>query len=362
MSVNPDSYYMSRALELAGYGIFSAAPNPRVGCVLVKNNHIIGEGYHQRTGEVHAEIHALHAAGSAAEGATAYVTLEPCAHYGRTPPCASALINARIRKVVIACCDPNPQVAGKGIAMLNAAGIETVLGVCAEEAQALNRGFFKRILTGRPFVILKLAASLDGRTALANGESQWITGKAARQDVHYHRLAADAVIAGTGSIIKDNARLTARYPTQLPAGFPLRVIIDSQLHTPITAKVFIDSSPIWIACAPHARARSYPAHTELIRVPLTADKHIDLSVLLDRLGKYGINNAFIEAGAALAGAFIRQGLVDEILLYLAPCFLGQDARPLTELPSITSLSDKIEYYIRDSVLIGSDLRLTLTPR
>lgn len=359
---NNDSHYMNRALELARYGIFSAAPNPRVGCVLVKNHHIIGEGCHQRTGEAHAEIHALNAAGSAAKGATAYVTLEPCAHYGRTPPCAAALIQAGISKVVIACFDPNPLVAGKGAAMLEAAGIKTVVGVCAEEAQILNRGFFKRILTGRPFVTLKLAASLDGRTALANGKSQWITGEAARREVHYHRLAADAVIAGTGSIIKDNALLTARYSTPLPGNAPLRVIIDSQLHTPTTARVFSDTSPVRIACGPHVRAPSYPEHAALIRLPLTADKHINLSVLLERLGADDINNAFVEAGAALAGAFIREKLADEILLYLAPCFLGQDARPLTELPSITSLSDKIEYCIRDSTIIGSDIRLTLTPR
>ena len=227
--MHDDTYWMRRALDLARRGLYTTAPNPRVGCVLVKNDVAVGEGWHQYAGEPHAEAHALRAAGDAASGATAYITLEPCAHHGRTPPCADALIAAGIARAVVACRDPNPLVAGQGIARLRAAGIAVSENVCQAEATALNRGFFRRISTGRPFVTLKLAASLDGRTALANGDSQWITGEAARLDAHQHRLAADAIIAGTGSIIADNARLSARYLTDLPSRQPLRVIIDSRL-------------------------------------------------------------------------------------------------------------------------------------
>ena len=303
-----DIPWMQAALELARQGIFSTAPNPRVGCVIVKGGEAIGKGFHVRAGEPHAEAHALREAGAAARGATAYVSLEPCAHQGRTPPCADALIAAGVARVVVACRDPNPLVAGQGIARLQAAGIDVTEGVCEEEAQALNSGFFRRITTGRPFVTVKLAASLDGKTALANGESQWITSEAARADVHYHRLAADAIIAGTGSIIRDNARLTARYPTELPNQPPLRVIIDSRLRTP-----------------------------------------------------RGVNNAFVEAGASLAGAFLEQNLADEILLYLAPCLLGSGARELVQLPPLQRLSDRMRARIDDCTPIGADLRLRLTP-
>ena len=355
-----DTRWMQRALELAQRGIFSTAPNPRVGCVLVKGDEAVGEGWHVRAGEAHAEAHALREAGEKARGATAYITLEPCAHQGRTPPCADALIAAGIARAVVACRDPNPLVAGQGIARLQAAGIAVTEGVCEEEAQRLNRGFFRRITTGRPFVTLKLAASLDGKTALANGESQWLTGEAARADVHYHRLAADAIIAGTGSILHDNAHLTARYPTELPSQPPLRVIIDSRLRTPRDAALFDDLSPILIACGMNARAPNYPAHAEWLRLPLAGGR-VPLPALLDELGARGINNAFVEAGASLAGAFIQQNLPDEILLYLAPCLLGSGARELLQLPPLQHLSDKMRIHIDDSTRIGADLRLRLTP-
>lgn len=355
-----DTHWMQRALELARQGIFSTAPNPRVGCVIVKDGNLIGSGYHVRAGEAHAETAALAEAGAGARGATAYVSLEPCAHQGRTPPCANALIAAGVARVVVACRDPNPLVAGQGIARLQAAGIEVSEGVCEEEAQRLNRGFFRRISSGRPFVTLKLAASLDGKTALANGESQWITSEAARADVHYHRLAADAIIAGTGSVIRDNARLTARYPTELPSQPPLRVVIDSRLRTPRDAAVFDDPSPILIVCGMDARAPNYPAHVEWLRLPLKHGR-VPLPALLDELGARGINNAFVEAGAALAGAFIQQNLADEILLYLAPCLLGSGARELAQLPPLQHLSDRMRARIDDCTLIGSDLLLRLTP-
>ena len=344
-----DIPWMQAALELARQGIFSTAPNPRVGCVIVKSGEAIGKGFHVRAGEPHAEAHALREAGAAARGATAYVSLEPCAHQGRTPPCADALIAAG-----------NPLVAGQGIARLQAAGIDVTEGVCEEEAQALNSGFFRRITTGRPFVTVKLAASLDGKTALANGESQWITSEAARADVHYHRLAADAIIAGTGSIIRDNARLTARYPTELPNQPPLRVIIDSRLRTPRDAAVFDDPSPILIVCGMDARAPNYPAHVEWLRLPLVGGR-VPLPALLDELGTRGVNNAFVEAGASLAGAFLEQNLADEILLYLAPCLLGSGARELVQLPPLQRLSDRMRARIDDCTPIGADLRLRLTP-
>ena len=353
--------YMQRALELAQRGIFSAAPNPRVGCVIVKDGHIIGEGFHERAGEPHAEVHALQHAGAAARGATAYVTLEPCAHYGRTPPCADALIAAGIAEVHIACRDPNPQVAGKGMARLQAAGIRVHSGPCEAEALHLNRAFFQRIRTGRPYVTLKLAASMDGRTALKSGESQWITGEAARADVHYHRLAADAILAGSGSVIGDNARLTARHPTELAHNPPLRVIIDSALRTPADAAVFADPSPVWLATTQSKMDKPYPAHARLLTLPARHGK-TDLDALLHALGEAHINHVLVEAGAGLAGAFLDANLADEILLYLAPTFLGADARPLAAITPLARLADRNSFVITDSRAVGCDWRFTLAAR
>lgn len=358
--------YMRRALELAARGRFAASPNPRVGCVIVKNGRVIGEGFHFRgrdirAAEPHAEIHALRMAGEAARGATVYVTLEPCAHHGRTPPCADALIAAGVAEVFIACLDPNPLVAGQGMARLQAAGIAVRCGVLEDEALHLNRAFFHRMRTGRPFVTLKLAASMDGRTALANGASRWITGEAARADVHEQRLAADAVLAGTGSVIQDNARLTARFPTGLPHNPPLRVVIDSALRTPADAAVFADPSPVWLATTQTAPEKPYPAHAQIVRLPANAQGKTALDALLDALGNAQINHAFVEAGAALAGAFLQAGLVNEILLYLAPTLLGQDARALVQLPPLAQLADKMRFAIADSRAVGGDWRFTLIP-
>ncbi|MDO5091631.1 MAG: bifunctional diaminohydroxyphosphoribosylaminopyrimidine deaminase/5-amino-6-(5-phosphoribosylamino)uracil reductase RibD [Cardiobacteriaceae bacterium] len=354
----PHLAHMQRALALAERGLFSAAPNPRVGCVIVRDGRIVGEGFHERAGEPHAEIHALRMAGDAARGATAYVTLEPCAHFGRTPPCADALIAAGIADVHVACTDPNPQVAGQGIARLEAAGITVHRGLCEAEALHLNRAFFHRMRTGRPLVTLKLAASLDGRTALANGESQWITGDAARADVHMQRLAADAIIAGSGSIIYDNARLTARHNTDLAANPPLRVIIDSALRTPIDAAVFADPSPVWLATPQAHSDKPYPAHARLLPLAEKAGK-VDLAALLDALGAAHINHAFVEAGAGLAGAFLDAGLADEVLLYLAPTFLGADARPLARIAPLACLADRKRFTIRDSRAVGDDWQFVL---
>lgn len=355
-----DNDYMQRALRLAERGIFSTAPNPRVGCVLVKDGKIVGEAYHQYSGHAHAEALALQQAGEQAHGATAYVTLEPCAHHGQTPPCAQALIDSEIKRVVIACVDPNPLVAGKGIALLEQAGIAVTTGVEQVQALSLNEGFFQRINQQRPFVRLKLATSLDGKTALANGQSQWITCAEARQDGHYWRLYSDAVIAGSGSIINDNARLNARYDSDLPQKQPLRVIIDSQGKTPTDVAIFSIASPILIAstCAP---SKHYPDFVEQIQLPANG-KHLCLPSLLTALGERGVNNVLVEAGQALASAFIGQDLVDELLLYLAPTLIGDDGRGLSNLASPTHLSATLRYDIYHSMALGSDWRFRLRPK
>lgn len=358
--MNTPQHYMQRALALAERGQFSAAPNPAVGCVIVRDGHIIAEGYHERAGEAHAEVHALRQAGAQAHGATAYVTLEPCAHYGRTPPCTQALIDAGIAHVVIATQDPNPLVAGKGIAQLNAAGIRTTVGILADEAHALNRAFFHRITHGRPYVRLKMAATMDGKTALPSGESQWITGDAARHDAHYWRLRSDAIIAGCGSVISDNARLSARYPTELSANPPLKVIIDSTLRTPADAAALTDGLPTLIATTSSAPAHHYPTHVELLRLPPDHDGKVPLATLLDTLGARQINSVWVEAGAGLAGAFYNAALYQEIILYLAPFFLGDSARGLLAAAPPPVLSAKIAHRITDSRALGDDWRFTLT--
>ncbi|MDO4435554.1 MAG: bifunctional diaminohydroxyphosphoribosylaminopyrimidine deaminase/5-amino-6-(5-phosphoribosylamino)uracil reductase RibD [Cardiobacteriaceae bacterium] len=350
-------YFMDKALSLAEYGIFSTAPNPRVGCVLVKEGKIVGEGFHQYAGEPHAEVYALRQAGANAQGATAYVTLEPCAHYGRTPPCAKALCEADVSEVYIACTDPNPLVAGKGIEMLNQAGIKTHVGILQDKALWLNRGFFKRILTGKPFVTLKLASSLDGRTALANGKSQWITGEVARQDVQRERLMSDAIIAGTGSVIQDKARLTARYQSALPQKQPLRVLIDSQLRATPDLPFFQESSPILLAHTQNSISQPYPNHCEPKRFG-GGDK-VDLEALLLDLGQRGVNYVLVEAGANLAGAFLQAQQVDQMLLYLAPTLLGQDARPLVQMPMLQDLSAKMMFTFMELEHLNPDFKMTL---
>ena len=357
-----DRAWMEKALALAVKGRFSASPNPCVGCVIVKNGQLVGEGFHERAGTPHAEVHALRMAGNRARGATAYVTLEPCSHYGRTPPCTNALIAAGITRVVTACRDPNPLVAGKGIAQLETAGIAVSNGVLQERALRLNRAFFHRMRSTRPWVTLKIAASMDGRTALANGESQWISGTAAREDVHRLRLGADAVLAGSGSVIADNARLTARYDTALASKQPLRVVIDSALATPAQAAIFRSPDPILIVTSMDSEQQApYPAQTEILRLPADEAGKVSLAALLDVLGKRELNRIFVEAGARLAGAFLAQRLANEIILYLAPTFLGTHARGMCDIPALERLSDKMAYLIDDSRPIGKDWRFTLLP-
>lgn len=354
-----DEYWMDRALALAARGRYTARPNPAVGCVLVQGDEVVGEGWHERAGGPHAEVHALSAAGDRARGATAYVTLEPCAHYGRTPPCVEALIAAGVARVVAAIGDPDPRVAGRGFARLQAAGIPSTVGVRAEAARGLMRGFLSRHERGRPWLRVKLAASLDGRTALADGRSQWITGAAARADNMHWRARSAALLTGSGTVLADDPKLTVR---GLDDAFlpPLRVVLDPSGRIPKRARVFDASAPtLWIT-GPGAARGDLPANVEQIRLPL-ADAGLDLDAVLHALHERSVDEVQVEAGARLAGAWIRSARVDELLLYLNPSLLGPDARPLLALPPLARLEDRRRFMLREVDTVGSDLRLLLTP-
>lgn len=351
-----DHRWMAQALQLAERGLWTTSPNPRVGCVLVKDGIVVGEGWHEKAGEPHAEVHALRTAGDRARGATAYVTLEPCSHHGRTPPCAEALLAAGIRRVVAAMGDPNPLVAGRGLDLLQAAGIETACGLLENEARELNIGFVSRMTRGRPWLRLKAAASLDGKTALNNGVSQWITGPAARRDGQRWRARACAVLTGIGTVRDDDPQLNVRdfaTPRQ-----PLRVIVDSQLETPLDARI-LHGAPVLVAGAiadTEKMAALQAVGAEVLVLPNAAGK-VQLQDLLEELGRRGINEVHAEAGFKLNGSLLREGLVDELLLYLAPCLIGHAASGLFNLPELTSLDDKRLLTIRDLRQIGEDIRL-----
>jgi diaminohydroxyphosphoribosylaminopyrimidine deaminase/5-amino-6-(5-phosphoribosylamino)uracil reductase len=410
---------MARALELAERGAETAHPNPRVGCVITRGDQIIAEGWHQRTGGPHAEAAALQALSASSGGpptnltdCTAYVTLEPCSHYGRTPPCSDALIAARIGRVIYAIDDPNPQVAGKGAAKLRAAGAKVELGLMAAEAEEMNVGFLKRMRTGRPFVRVKMGTSLDARVALANGKSQWITGDAARDDVQRWRARSSAVLTGIGTVLADNPRLNVRLPNVQRQ--PLRVILDSELRTPAGAQILdasaptliftrranpaaqaaltakgarvelVESSPLDERAAQDATARASGARTQPVtgalppgnctrggppptalsahrREQLSSDG-LDLYAVLDRLGDLASNEVLVEAGPTLSGAFVQCGLADELLLYMAPKLLGPDARALFNLPRLEDLQQAPRFRIIEQLLIGDDLRIRLRPQ
>lgn len=347
---------MARALALAARGLETTAPNPRVGCVLVRGGEIVGEGWHRRAGEAHAEIHALEQAGERARGATAYVTLEPCSHFGRTPPCADALIAAGVARVVAAMEDPNPLVAGRGMARLRAAGIVTAHGLMETEAHELNIGFVSRMTRGRPWLRLKAAATLDGKTALNNGVSQWITGPDARRDGHRWRARACAVLTGIGTVRADDPRLSVRdVPCERQ---PLRVLIDARLEVSTKARI-VNGEPILIATASEDRARSTPllelGH-QVVILPDAAGK-VALPALMRELGRRGLNEVHAEAGFGLNGSLLREGCVDELLLYLAPMLAGDAARGLFNLPELHTLQAATRLEVRDLRMIGTDLRL-----
>jgi diaminohydroxyphosphoribosylaminopyrimidine deaminase/5-amino-6-(5-phosphoribosylamino)uracil reductase len=363
---NDDSHveYMARAISLAKQGLYTTDPNPRVGCVIVKNGRIVGEGFHLKAGEGHAEVNALAQAGQQAKGATAYVTLEPCSHFGRTAPCSDGLIKAGVSKVVCAMQDPNPQVSGRGFIKLENAGVQVVLGVLEQEARALNPGFIKRMETGMPFVRLKMAASLDGRTAMANGESQWITGPAARSDVQKLRARSSAVVTGIESILQDDSSLTVRskelgleasLADQIAQRQPLRVVLDSQGRIPKSAKVLQQAGDTLVVVS-HGVQIPFPVETLALNKGL---KGLDLTELLKELALKNCNEVLIETGATLAGQFVDQELVDEMVLYMAPCFMGSDARPMLNMP-LQKMADKKLVKVIDMRMVGSDMRLTLS--
>lgn len=359
-----DHALMARALRLAARGTYTTRPNPMVGCVIAHGDDVVGEGWHVRAGEPHAEVHALQAAGGRARGATAYVTLEPCAHHGRTPPCADALVAAGVARVVAAMRDPFPQVDGAGFDRLAAAGIDVASGLMEAQARALNRGYLSRLERGRPWVRVKLATSLDGRSALASGESKWISGEASRLDVQHWRARAGAILTGAGTVLADDPSLTVRMGPDaggqpIPFEPPLRVVLDPGLATVARGRVREGDAPTLYLHAPDAKPpRGLTAQTAAIA---QREGRFDLHAVLAALARRGINEVQIEAGATLAGAFLAAGLVDEVLLYIAPVLLGDRARPLFDGLPIHTMADKLGLHQIDSRAIGDDWRLLLRP-
>ena len=354
---------MARALELAERGLFTTDPNPRVGCVLVRNTQVIGEGWHQYAGGPHAEINALAAAGELARGATAYITLEPCCHHGRTGPCTEALIRAGVRRVVAAILDPNPQVAGQGLQTLVAGGVAVEYGVLESEATQLNIGFLSRMQRGRPFVRCKLAMSLDGRTAMATGESQWITGGPARRDVQRLRARSSAVLTGIGTVLADDPSLTVREQElkgSPPAHQPMRIVLDPALQISPRARLLqLPGRTLIVTTRDPARRsmKRLPSGTEVLTVPGTTDA-VDLDALVTLLGDLGANEVLLESGATLGGAMLRAGLIDELVIYMAPILLGSEARGLFQLPELKRMAQRIMLNIIDIRAVGDDWRIT----
>lgn len=352
-----DYVFMSTALRLAEKGLYSTTPNPRVGCVIVHNGQIVGTGWHERAGQAHAEINALNIAGEAAHGAAVYVTLEPCGHYGRTPPCANALIDAGVAKVILAMEDPNPMVSGRGCALLKQAGITVQTGLLRAEAHELNVGFVSRMLHKKPWIRLKVAASLDGKTALNNGVSQWITGEAARQDGHRWRARSCAILTGIGTIKSDNPQLTVRHVQT--SRQPKKVIVDSHLTIPLDAELLQGEEVIiFIANSEHQEKKSVLSKlgAEVVASP-NAEGMVDLEKMMAMLADFGMNEILVEAGSGLNGALINAGLVDEMIIYLAPHLLGEVAQGMMKLPELRSLEHKRILEIQDLRMIGQDIRI-----
>ena len=358
-----DSKWMAHALQLAERGLFTTTPNPRVGCVLVSDEKAVGEGWHQRTGEPHAEVYALRAAGEMARGATAYVTLEPCSHHGRTPPCHEALIEAGVARVVVAIQDPNPEVAGQGLAKLQAAGIEVGCGLMEAAARELNVGYFARRTRGTPWLRCKIAMSLDGRTALKNGTSKWISGQAARQDVQHWRARSCAVLTGIGTVLADDPQLNVRHVATNRQ--PLRVVLDSQLRVPLAARIL---NPIQNGDT-SGQVRIYTATSDTRKIAevektgaqvitfTAANGKVDLNAVLHDLANQGCNEISVEAGCVLTGALLQAGLVDEMIIYLAPQLLGDMARGMAQLGELTSLDQRMDIEWQDVRQAGKDLRI-----
>jgi len=352
-----DYEYMSHALRLAEKGLFTTSPNPRVGCVIVNGGKVVGTGWHERVGEPHAEIYALQEAGDLARGATVYVTLEPCSHHGRTPPCVDALIRAGVCKVVTAMDDPNPHVNGQGKERLQKAGIETQTGLLADEAKQLNIGFVSRMRHGRPWVRTKIATSLDGRTALKNGKSQWITSESARQDGHKWRARSCAILTGISSVRKDDPQLTVRYIET--SRQPIRIVVDSNLEIPLQAKLLQNADTTWIYTVQTNKEKIHRLEdigAHIVVLPDSVGK-VDLKAMMVKLAEAGINELLVEAGPVLNGALVTAGLVDEIVFYFAPSLLGNSAQAMVAMPEITDLSEKYDLQMTDIRKIGVDIRL-----
>ena len=351
-----DREFMARALALAERGLYTTTPNPRVGCVIVKDGAIAGTGWHEAAGRPHAEINALDEAGTKARGATMYVTLEPCSHRGRTPPCADAVIGAGVARVVAAMQDPNPIVSGNGFARLRGKGVQVDHGLMREEARELNIGYVSRMAHGRPWVRMKIAATLDGRTALSNGASQWITGEASRRDGHHFRARACAVLTGIGTVKDDDPQLNVRYvdtPRQ-----PLRVLVDSRLEVPEDARI-LAGGPVLVAAARGDEVKIEALRARGVEVLVLPNPHgkVDLPELLRELGRRGVNEVHVEAGTRLNGSLLREGCVDELLVYLAPSLIGDTGRGMFSLPEFTELAQKIPLSIGDVSRVGEDIRV-----
>lgn len=350
-----DQYWMQQAIELAKRGLYSTKPNPNVGCVIVKDDQLIGQGFHPKAGQPHAEVFALREAGEHAQGATAYVTLEPCAHYGRTPPCAEALVKAQVKKVVVACPDPNPLVAGKGVQILENAGIEVEVGICEDLASKLNQGFLKAMSTGMPYVRLKVASSLDGRTAMVSGESKWITGSSARQDVQHWRAISGAVITGIETVIADDCQLNVRSLNNFDiktVAQPKRVVLDRQGRLPLTAKILENPETVMVMG---------PYRQELADLGVIQLEIQPLKMLLQTLSKqHQIYDVLVEAGATLSTAFLQEGLVDELISYIAPTLLGKSARAMFNA-EFEYMAEQLRFTLLDVTQIDQDIRLRLIP-
>ena len=360
-----DHAYMARAIQLAQKGLYTTDPNPRVGCVVVQNDQIVGEGWHEKAGEAHAEIHALKQAGDKAQGATAYVTLEPCSHHGRTPPCADALIDAGVSRVVVAMQDPNPLVAGKGLQKLQQAGIEIEAGVLEQQASALNPGFIKRMSKGLPYVRVKLAMSLDGRTAMASGESKWISGEQARHDVQTLRARSSAILTGSGTVLADDPSMNVRLSAQ-DLGIksepeqPLRVVIDNNLSCSQEAKIFGLTGKSLVLTASASHHWQKPG-VEMVQLE-AHNQRIDLVEAMKYLAGREINEVHVEAGSILCGALLAAGVVDEIVIYMAAHIMGDAGKGLFHLPELNEMKQRIGLEIKDIRPIGKDWRIIVVPQ
>lgn len=363
-----DHGHMARALQLAARGLYGTDPNPRVGCVLVRGDRVVGEGWHERAGDPHAEVNALRAAGEAARGATAYITLEPCCHQGRTGPCTRALMSAGVSRVVAAMEDPNPRVAGRGLAELRAAGIKVATGLLGHAARALNPGFVSRMARGRPFVRCKVAASVDGRTAMASGESRWITGEAARADVHRLRARSSAIMTGVGTVLADDPALTVRGARLTGddgiARQPLRVVLDSGLRMPSTARLLKEpgETVVFTIREDDSRARELRDAGARVETVVAHVGRVALRQVLERLAAREVNELHLEAGPTLCGALAGAGLVDEFVFYIAPSLMGTDARGMFNLPGVARMSQRLALAFTDVRTVGDDLRVTARVR